>query len=88
LQVCTPWQAAMAIIRSFPYPSQVLFKMVDGLAEEFGEPSAASIQDSVRDYSVADEVSYKLDSIEQYIYKLKFQVYKPQRANLNPSGEL
>ncbi len=78
----------MAIIKSFPYPSQVLFNMVDGLAEEFGEPSAASIQGSVKDYSVADEVSYKLDSIEQYIYKLKFQVYKPQRANLSPPGEL
>lgn len=59
----------------------------DGLAEEFGEPSAASIQDSVKDYSVADEVSYKLDSIEQYIDKLKFQVYKPQRANLSSSGK-
>jgi len=69
MQVCNEWQSAMAIISIFPHAPQKIFTMIDLLAEEAGEPSAAYIRASVKDDSLAHEASSSLNSIEQVIYK-------------------
>ncbi len=61
----------MAMISSFPYPPQALTTMIDALADEADEPCAASFQVAVKDYSIADEASYDLGSIQNYIYRFK-----------------
>lgn len=71
LQVCTPWQGAMAMIASFPHAPQALTRMVDALAEEAGEPCAASIQLAVRQFSIADGASCNMNSVQNSIYRNK-----------------
>lgn len=70
MQVCNEWQAAMAMISIFPHTLQKIFTMLDLLAEEAGEPSAAYIWASVKLVdSLADEVYSSLNNIEHIIYK-------------------
>jgi hypothetical protein len=73
------WQGAMAMIASFPHAPQALTRMVDALAEEAGEPCAASIQLAVRHFSNADEASYNMNSVQNsiYTYKLHGQPRRP-----------
>jgi len=67
----------MAMISIFPHAPQMLVKMVDLLAMEMGEPSGADIRAAVKDYSLADVVSYSLDSIERFIYKSRSRRASP-----------
>ncbi len=71
LQVCTPWQGAMAMIASFPHAPQALTRVVNALAEEAGEPCAASIQLAVRHFSIADEALYNMNSVQNSMYRNK-----------------
>ena len=61
----------MAMIASFPHAPQALTRMVDALAEEAGEPCRASIQLAVRHFSIADEASYNMSSVQNSIYRNK-----------------
>ncbi len=67
------------MIASFPHAPQALTRMVDALAEEAGEPCAASIQLAVRHFSIADEASYNMNSVQNsiYTYKLHGQPRRP-----------
>jgi hypothetical protein len=49
-QVCTEWQTAMTMISICTHALQMLVEMVDLLAEEAEEPSAACIWASVKDF--------------------------------------
>lgn len=79
--VCTPWQGAMAVIAIFPHAPQALTRVVDALAEEAGGPCAASIQLAVRHFSIADEASYNVNSVQNSIYRNKMHG-QPRRPGL------
>jgi hypothetical protein len=51
------------MVAIFPRAPWALTRMVDALAEEAGEPCAASIQLAVRHFSIADEASYNVNSV-------------------------
>ncbi len=59
----------MLMITLFPHPPDVFLKVVDALADEADEPSAANVQATVRNFNLADEMSHNLASIQSYIYK-------------------
>ena len=59
------------MIASFPHAPQALTRMVDALAEEAGEPCAASIQLAVRQFSIADGASCNMNSVQNSIYRNK-----------------
>ncbi len=61
------------MIASFPHAPQALTRMVDALAEEAGEPCAAAIQLGVRHFSIADEVSYNMNNVQNSIYTNKMR---------------
>lgn len=61
----------MAMISISPHAPEKIFTMIDLLAEEAGEPSAAYVWASVKDDSLADKVSSSLCSIEHAIYKAR-----------------
>ena len=53
---------------SFPHAPQALTRMVDALAEAAGKSCPASIQLAVRRFSIADEASYDMSSVQNSIY--------------------
>ncbi len=57
----------------FLHAPQALKRMVDALAEEAGKPCTASIQLAVRHFSIADEASYNVNSVQNSIYRNKMR---------------
>ena len=64
VQVLSVWQAAMAMVSTFPHPPDKIKDVVNALAEEHGEPSAASFQTIS-----ADGLSDTWESLEHHIFK-------------------
>ena len=71
LQVLSVWQAATAIVRTFPHPPEGLITMVDALAHQAGEPTAASFDTAAAASSVVQELADPWPSLENHIYKEK-----------------
>ena len=71
MQVLNVWQSAMAIVRTFPHPPEALATVVDALAQQSGDPGAASFDTAAETYSVAQEMADVWPSVENLVYKEK-----------------
>lgn len=71
----------MAVVSTFPHPPEVLTHIVDALAQEQGEPSAASFDVAVQSCSAVEENADALTSMENHIYKGKLlTIQQPHRT--------
>lgn len=75
MQILTVWQASMAMVSSFPHPPDRLKDIMDALAEEHGEPSAASFQTAS-----ADQTTDTWASLDDHIFKAKLNHPLPIQA--------
>ncbi len=62
--------------------------MIDALAEQSGEPSAATIQAAVKRGSTADEAANDLGSVEQYIYTNRLSIQAFSKHAVGQSNEV
>ena len=61
----------MAIVSTFPHPPDVLTNLIDALAQEAGEPNAASFQAAVENQNALHLGNDTWTSLENHIYKAK-----------------
>lgn len=61
----------MALVSTFPNPPNCLADLMDALADEAGEPNAASLKAAVRQETALDLARDSWMSIENHVYKAK-----------------
>ena len=65
------WQAAMAMVSTFPHAPSRLINIIDALALEHGEAPAASFQTAAKSRGSLDLPLDSWASLETHIYKAK-----------------